>query len=156
MHSRKAVTMSLEKLAHQYQHQLPDKLKNSILSIDVAISIDSVYITVQSKQYYDVTLYCVHYEWPTLVCDETRVRIQNQTILLLEGPSVPSAAHMRTVIDDLLRAHYGGSIFELQKLFKILTDAAAVTAQMAGSSVCCTRSSSDHKWMRCFVHVLNK
>ncbi len=70
--------MSLEKLARQYQHQFQDKFKNSILSIDGAIFIDGVKFSVQGKHYYDVTLHYLQYERPTLVCDETLVRIQNQ------------------------------------------------------------------------------
>ncbi len=75
--------------------------------------------------------------------------------LLLESPSVSSAANLRTAIDDSLRAHNGVSISELQKSFTIVTDGAAVIAKVAGSSVSRTRSSTDHKWMRCMVHVLN-
>ncbi len=73
MPSLTVVTMSLEKLARQYQHQLRDKLRNSILSIGGAISINGVNITVQGKLYYDMTLHYVLYERPTLVFDETRV-----------------------------------------------------------------------------------
>ena len=67
-----------------------------------------------------------------------------------------SAANLRAAIDDLLRAHYGFSMSELQKSFTIPTDAAAVIAKMAGSSGSRTHSSSDCKWMRYLAHVLNK
>ena len=126
-------------------------MKNDTLSINKAISIDGINITVQGYQYYDVTLHYVQYEQPTIVCDMTRVRILNNKISLYEGPSMSWAANLQTVIDDSLRTHFVVSISDPENSFTIVTDGAAVMAKMTEKSVSRTRSSPDHNWMHCLV-----
>lgn len=56
-------------------------------------------------------------------------------MLLVEGPENPTADRIRNTLNDNLRKLYIVSIEDLQSHFTFVTDAAAVMAKMAGSSV---------------------
>ncbi len=130
-------------------------MKNEVLAVVGAIKIDAVNTTVQNKHYYDVTSHYVKNELSNVLCGPSNVRICNQTIVLIEGPSVPSAANLRSAIDNALEENYGVSMRSLISLFNIVAHCAAVIAKMAGSSISRNRNILEHRWMLCLVHTLN-
>ncbi len=106
MPTRKAVTAAFHELAHEHLDEFQYQLKNEILALGGAITIDVVNLTVQNKHYYDFTLHYAKNERSNVLCGTSKVGICNQTIVLIDSPSVPSAENLSSAIDNALEENY--------------------------------------------------
>ena len=154
--TRSAVNTALTGLVEEWREKFTLQLKSNLMSLGGAVSVDSVTLKVQNRHFLDFTVHHLTISEGRTVLERPSFTIQSSTILFLESPDVASGQNMRSCIDEKLRACYGVDFNSIQKQFTIVTDGAASMARMANSSVSLRVAPRDQKWMRCYVHVLQK
>ncbi len=154
--TRTAVNTALTNLVKKWREKFSVHLKSSLMSLGGAVSVDSVTLKIQNRHFLDFTVHHLTIAEGRTVLERPSFTIKDSTILFLESPDVASGQNMRSCIDENLRAYYGVDFNSMQKQFTIVTDGAAAMARMANSSVSLRIAPRDQKWMRCYVHVLQK
>ena len=94
MPTRTVLTAALNELPHEHCDKFQYLLKNEILAVVGAVSIYGVNLKVQRKHCYDVTLHYIKSESTNVPCGPSKVQICKQTIVLIDGSYVPSAANL--------------------------------------------------------------
>ena len=153
--SKYAVTSALTEIGCELRSKFKNVLEKKLIGLGGAVTVDGVSLKLQRRHYYDFTFHHIHVIPSKTVIGNPEFEIKTTTALFLEGPEVPNAQNISSMLENNLQKDYGVEFNSIGKNFTLVTDGAAVMARMAGSSISTRIATPDQKWMRWFVHVLN-
>lgn len=149
------VKTEITALAKELRQNFKTGIIEKLLASGGGISTDGVTLTVQDRQYYDLTVHVLEIGPVVSFQKPAKIAMMSRTLLLREKPDVGTAVNLRGMLDEALKEVYGCSLDKLTTTFTMVTDCASVMARVAGSSVSSRVADKDPKWLGCGAHKLN-
>ncbi len=143
-----AVTTAVKEFPHSMQKQFLEEMIDGCIKHRGAVSADWVHLKANGKHYYDFTVHFMRIKCDNSH-DEPAFQFDNNCLMLIEGPKLPTASHIRRNREAALLREYQIGLDHFLKNITMVTDSASVMARVANASVSAELHGPDETWMGC-------
>ncbi len=116
--------------------------------------MNGIHLRIQGKHFHDFTSYFIEVKEKGPFYGIQFV-IRNVTLLLVDRSDQPNARNIQNCLNSALVQKFETSLDQFMHRFTMVTDGAAVMAQVANASVSRDNYVPDGSWMSCMAHCLN-
>ena len=149
-----AVTSSVKDLSSNIRQKLVANVQNSSLRFGRAIKIDGAHLRMHGKHYFNFTFHFIKMNEKGPFSN-VQFMLKNVALALVEGPDYPNVQSIKSCLNEALINKYSNRFDFFTRGFRIFADEAAVSANVAGTSVSREVHVPHETWISGMIHFLN-